>query len=85
MLLRKQTSYSQVFRAKMEFKPTVRGYEAGVVLWWSQYSYASLGVTASLGEDDKLESKISYKGTTGKAGDFKVNYSWPFAAAQLML
>lgn len=69
----------------MEFKPTIRGYEAGVVLWWSQYSYASLGVVASLGDNGKLVPKISYKGTTGKAGDFKVNYSRPFAAAQLML
>ncbi|KIL94375.1 hypothetical protein FAVG1_02938 [Fusarium avenaceum] len=70
MLLRKQTSYNQIFRARMEFKPTVRGYEAGVVLWWSQYSYASLGVVASQCDDGKLESKISYKGATGRAGEF---------------
>jgi hypothetical protein len=57
----------------MEFKPTVRGYEAGVVLWWSQYSYASLGVVASQCDDGKLESKISYKGAAGKAGDFTVS------------
>lgn len=73
MLLRKQTSYNQIFRAKMEFKPTVRGYEAGVVLWWSQYSYASLGVVASQCDDGKLESKISYKGATGRAGEFIVS------------
>lgn len=72
MLLRKQTSYNQIFRAKMEFKPTVRGYEAGVVLWWSQYSYASFGIVATLGDNGKLVPKISYKGTTGKAGEFKV-------------
>ncbi|KAM0194777.1 hypothetical protein ACHAPI_006780 [Fusarium lateritium] len=70
MLLRKQTSYNQIFRAKMDFKPTVRGYEAGVVLWWSQYSYASLGVVATQCDDGKLESKIGYKGATGKAGEF---------------
>jgi hypothetical protein len=73
MLLRKQTSYNQIFRAKMEFKPTVRGYEAGVVLWWSQYSYASLGVVASQCDEGRLESKISYKGTIGKAGEFTVS------------
>ncbi|KAF4343499.1 xylosidase arabinosidase [Fusarium beomiforme] len=73
MLLRKQTSYNQVFKAKMEFKPTVRGYEAGVVLWWSQYSYASLGVVASEDHDGEAQSRISYKGTTGKAGKFKAS------------
>jgi hypothetical protein len=73
MLLRKQTSYNQVFRAKMEFKPTVRGYEAGVVLWWSQHSYASLGVVASERDDGKIETKISYQGAAGKAGEFKVS------------
>lgn len=73
MLLRKQTSYNQIFRAKMEFNPTVRGYEAGVVLWWSQYSYASLGVVASQRDDGKLESKISYKGAPGRAGEFTVS------------
>ncbi|KAM0551307.1 hypothetical protein ACHAPJ_008411 [Fusarium lateritium] len=69
MLLRKQTSYNQIFRAKMEFKPTIRGYEAGIVLWWSNYSYASLGVVASQDEDDKLQSRVSYKG----AADFGSN------------
>ncbi|KAI1056506.1 hypothetical protein LB507_002278 [Fusarium sp. FIESC RH6] len=73
MLLRKQTSYNQIFRAKMEFKLTVRGYEAGVVLWWSQYSYASFGTVATLGDNGKLVPKISYKGTTGKAGEFKTS------------
>ncbi|KPM34161.1 hypothetical protein AK830_g12407 [Neonectria ditissima] len=47
MLLRKQTSYSQRFSAKMDFNPTARGYEAGVVVWWNQFSYAAVGVVAS--------------------------------------
>ncbi|KAF5608449.1 xylosidase arabinosidase [Fusarium subglutinans] len=71
MLLRKQTSYNQVFKTKMEFKPTVRGYEAGVVLWWSQHSYASLGVVASENYNGKVEAMISYKGASGDANKFK--------------
>ncbi|KAK6068857.1 Non-reducing end alpha-L-arabinofuranosidase BoGH43B 2 [Seiridium cupressi] len=45
MLLRKQSSYTEVFHAKLQFSPTQTGYEAGMVLWWSQYSYASVGIT----------------------------------------
>ncbi|WKT41539.1 Glycoside hydrolase, family 43 [Fusarium oxysporum f. sp. vasinfectum] len=71
MLLRKQTSYNQTFKAKMEFKPTVRGYEAGAVLWWSQHSYASLGVKTSQNDDGKIRTKISYKGAAGKTNEFK--------------
>ncbi|EGU82621.1 hypothetical protein FOPG_07675 [Fusarium oxysporum f. sp. conglutinans race 2 54008] len=71
MLLRKQTSYNQTFKVKMEFKPTVRGYEAGAVLWWSQHSYASLGVKASQNDDGKIKTKISYKGAAGKTNELK--------------
>ncbi|KAH6657776.1 glycosyl hydrolase [Truncatella angustata] len=45
MLLRKQSSYTETFHAKLQFNPSETGYEAGVVLWWSQYSYASIGIT----------------------------------------
>lgn len=45
MLLRKQTSYAQLFTATMEFSPSQVGYEAGIVLWWSPFSYATVGVT----------------------------------------
>ncbi|KAM5341825.1 hypothetical protein ACJ41O_014856 [Fusarium nematophilum] len=71
MLLRKQTSYSQTFRAKMEFKPSARGYEAGAVLWWSQYAYATVGVVATQDEDGKIRPEIVFQEPLGKAGDFK--------------
>lgn len=45
LLLRKQSSYTETFHATLQFNPTQTGYEAGIVLWWSQYSYASIGVT----------------------------------------
>ncbi|KAF4982103.1 hypothetical protein FZEAL_2209 [Fusarium zealandicum] len=71
MLLRKQTSYDQTFRVKLEFKPTSGGYEAGAVLWWSQYSYATVGLTASKDDDGKIKPKIVFREPRGKAGDFK--------------
>lgn len=44
MLLRKQTAYDQTLEAVMTFTPSRTGYEAGMVLWWNQYSYATIGV-----------------------------------------
>ncbi|KAH7122971.1 glycosyl hydrolase [Dactylonectria macrodidyma] len=59
MLLRKQTSYSQTFLATMEFAPTRRGYEAGAVLWWSNYSYATISVVATQKDSDsELEHEV---------------------------
>lgn len=45
MLLRKQTSYNETFQAKMQFNPRKHGYEAGITLWWSQFSHATIGIT----------------------------------------
>ncbi|SCO12552.1 related to xylosidase/arabinosidase [Fusarium fujikuroi] len=73
LLLRKQTSYNEVFKAKMEFKPKVRGYEAGIVLWWSQHSYASLGVVALEKDDGKVETRVICKGAAGNANEFKTS------------
>lgn len=44
MLLRKQTSYTQTFRATLDFTPSRSGYEAGVAIWWSIAAYASISV-----------------------------------------
>jgi hypothetical protein len=57
----------------MNFHPTRVGYESGVVLWWNQYSFASIGVTAIKDSDS-----VGYKQTvvlrkpTGTNGEFKV-------------
>ncbi|KAK2597093.1 hypothetical protein N8I77_012961 [Diaporthe amygdali] len=45
MLLRKQTSFYQTFGVTMEFNPLQADCEAGLVLWWNQFSYAAIGVT----------------------------------------
>ncbi|KAH8682430.1 glycosyl hydrolase [Xylariales sp. PMI_506] len=45
MLLRKQSSYTEIFHTALEFRPSQPNYEAGVTIWWSQYSYATIGIT----------------------------------------
>ena len=44
MLLRKQTAFHQRFQATLDFEPSREGYEAGIVVWWSMYSFASIGL-----------------------------------------
>ncbi|EWZ38819.1 hypothetical protein FOZG_08079 [Fusarium oxysporum Fo47] len=29
----------------MQFNPRKHGYEAGITLWWSQFSHATIGIT----------------------------------------
>lgn len=68
MLLRKQSSYTETFHAKLQFKPDQTGYEAGVVLWWSQYSYASIGITLlQLPSGDRVRT-VACCEPTGEAG-----------------
>ncbi|UPK89982.1 hypothetical protein LCI18_000917 [Fusarium solani-melongenae] len=75
MLLRKQTSYNQTFSATMEFNPTVRGYEAGIVLWWSQYAYATVGIVAHQDENGNIVPRLTFREPSGEAGNVKVSTS----------
>lgn len=45
MLLRKQTSFSQTLTVKLHPRESRPNHEAGIVLWWSQYSYISISAT----------------------------------------
>ncbi|WYZ43831.1 hypothetical protein EsH8_VII_000267 [Colletotrichum jinshuiense] len=73
MLLRKQSSYNEIFRAKMLFKPSRAGYESGVVVYWSQYSYATIGITAVQQENaTSTVPTIITREPTGKISEFKV-------------
>lgn len=73
MLLRKQSSYAQLFEATMRFSPSRAGYEAGIVLWWNQFSYATVGVTlAELPGGEKVKTVIR-RSPTGQAGVMKVS------------
>ena len=78
MLLRKQTSYNQTFSATMEFNPTVRGYEAGIVLWWSQYSYAAVGIAAHQDENGNIVPRLTFREPSGEAGNVKVRFTFAF-------
>lgn len=76
MLLRKQSSYNEIFRAKMLFKPRRAGYESGVVVYWSQYSYATIGITAVQQENaTSTVPTIITREPTGKISEFKVRVS----------
>jgi hypothetical protein len=73
MLLRKQTSYTgEVFRVKMTFNPKRPGYEAGLVLWWNQFSYATIGLTATASLDSEYEKTVIVRTPTGRPGEMNV-------------
>lgn len=72
MLLRKQSSYGETFSAKLQFDPRKTGYEAGVVLWWSQYSFASIGIRLAANEAEGYSKTVALREPTGIAGEFKV-------------
>ncbi|KAF2015637.1 glycoside hydrolase family 43 protein [Aaosphaeria arxii CBS 175.79] len=72
MLLRKQKTYNETFHTKLRFNPSRAGYEAGVTVWWSMYSHASIGITAAISADTSPSSKqIVCRLPTGKAGNLK--------------
>ncbi|KAK9782156.1 putative Glycosyl hydrolase [Seiridium cardinale] len=71
MLLRKQSSYTEVFHAKLQFSPTQTGYEAGMVLWWSQYSYASVGITLLQLPNGRRARTVICRQPTDKASGLK--------------
>lgn len=73
LLLRKQESYHDNFSTTLEFKPSRKGYEAGLTVWWSMYSYASIGITAVL-HDEKLVPTVVYKKPTGTIGEMTTTY-----------
>ncbi|KAG8622890.1 hypothetical protein KVT40_009401 [Elsinoe batatas] len=68
MLLRKQSEYTDSFHVKMQFSPSRSGYEAGIVLWWNQFSYSTIGLTKLRGTTDLSELVIASKSPSGGAG-----------------
>jgi beta-xylosidase len=72
MLLRKQTSYTESLEVQMQFSPRKVGYEAGIVLWWSQYSYATYGLTLYKRLDGKPALMMACRVPSGKAGEVSV-------------
>jgi len=41
----------------LDFQPSKEGYEAGIVVWWSMFSYASIGITRTTTEAG-LEERV---------------------------
>ncbi|CAJ2500586.1 Uu.00g034390.m01.CDS01 [Anthostomella pinea] len=74
MLLRKQSSYTETFEANMQFNPRKPGYEAGVVVWWSQYSYASIGVTMHETATGEQVKTVICRVPMGNAGCMKTSH-----------
>ncbi|KAJ9130888.1 Arabinanase/levansucrase/invertase [Coniochaeta hoffmannii] len=73
MLLRKQTSYTgEVFQVKMTFNPRRPGYEAGVVLWWNSYSYATVGLTAATEPEAAYKKTVIIRTPTGRPGEMRI-------------
>lgn len=73
LLLRKQESCRDKFSATLEFKPSRKGYEAGITVWWNMYSYASIGITAMMHEN-QLTSTVVCRKPTGSVGALETTY-----------
>ncbi len=52
-----------------------QGYKAGLVLWWNQYSHATVTITAVPLGGCKHEMAVVYRKPTGKAGSIAVSTS----------
>lgn len=76
MLLRKQTSFYQTFEVTMEFGSQQIGAEAGLVLWWSQFSYATVGVRFVAPLGDSTRPRILCRTPEGRPGEFHVRLPW---------
>jgi hypothetical protein len=79
MLLRKQTSLNETFHTRMEFDPQQPGYEAGITVWWSQYSYATIGITLVELPDGKRVRTVVFRQPSGVNG--AINTIYPLIAS----
>lgn len=73
LLLRKQESFHDRFSATLEFTPSRKGYEAGISVWWSMYSFASIGVTCVFHNGEIIPTVVC-RLPTGVAGKLKTTY-----------
>ncbi|KAI2638373.1 hypothetical protein GGS21DRAFT_435794 [Xylaria nigripes] len=60
-------------RPQMQFSPRKSGHEAGIVVWWSQYSYATLGLTLRQGLDGERILIMAYCLSTEKHVDIDLH------------
>lgn len=74
MLLRKQTSFNQLFQAVLDFEPSRIGYESGIVVWWNSYSFASIGIIKSLNAQEGNGRTLILRVPTDTLGVTSVSY-----------
>lgn len=74
LLLRKQTKFTQVFDTILDFQPSKKGHEAGIVVWWSMYAYASIGISRSTDEPGPEKRTIVMRAPTSKVGTMSVSF-----------
>lgn len=72
LLLRKQSSYLDTFKAKLSFNPRRAGYEAGVTLWWNQYIHASVGIGIAINEDGQEATAVVVREPSHDGSDVNV-------------
>jgi hypothetical protein len=77
MLLRKQGSYNERFQTKMMFDPRKSGYEAGLVLWWNQFSYSTIGLSNLGDQQGSPQVVIACRSPTGRVGEMTVGTLTP--------
>ncbi|KAF3036591.1 hypothetical protein E8E12_007415 [Didymella heteroderae] len=73
LLLRKQESFHDRFSTTLEFNPSRKGYEAGITVWWSMYSFASIGITLVLRRGELIPTVVCRQ-PTGAAGKMTTMY-----------
>jgi beta-xylosidase len=70
LLLRKQTEYCESFHATLNFEHSKVGYEAGIIVYWSPFSYATIGIRA-VEMNGHPYATIVCRQPQGRAGVFK--------------
>jgi hypothetical protein len=70
MLLRKQTCFEGQWALTLDFEPKREGEEAGVAIWWSKWSYVSLGVQLRAGSGEETgERELVFRHSDPKTED----------------
>lgn len=73
MLLRKQTRSTGIWITELDFQPSKETYEAGSVLYWNLYTFASIGIRKSpSGNKTARELHITHP-SSEEPGKFKVS------------
>ena len=73
LFFRKQEDFHDRFSTTLEFNPSRKGYEAGITVWWSMYSFASISITAIV-HGGRLRPTVLFRQPTAMAGKLTTTY-----------